>query len=79
MPSREKQYLGHNKSEFNKLMKEFKNHLTPDKLPYSQLPFYKRVIKWSLNPSTFILTDMEIEIKGRFNKFKFLLNEIRFR
>jgi len=79
MPSREGQYLDHNKSEFNKLMKEFRNHLTPDKLPYSQLPFYKKIFKWGLNPSTFILTDLDIEIKGWFKKFKFLLNELRFK
>lgn len=79
MPNRESEYLLHNRNEFNQLMKTFRTHLTQDKLPYSELPLYKKIIKWGLNPSTFILTDISIEIKGWFNKLKFLLNEIRFK
>ena len=60
-------------------MIEFHKYLTPEKLPYSELPFFKKIIKWGLNPSTFILTDLDIEIKGWFNKCKFLLNELRFK
>lgn len=79
MPVRDKEYHRYNHDEFRKVFKQLRQRLTADKLPYSLLPFHRKVIKWGLNPAVFILPNMQIEAEGRWNKLKTFLNEIRWR
>ncbi|HXH20296.1 MAG TPA: hypothetical protein VNJ07_14565, partial [Chitinophagales bacterium] len=79
MPQRDREYHGFNHLEFKKIYKQLRPYLTPEKLPYSELPLYRRMIKWTLNPAVFILPNLQIEVEGSWNKIKFMLNEIRWR
>ncbi len=55
-----------------------KSKLLLGKFPYSTLPFYKRLLKWLLNPN--FSTPIMIELEGRNfkRKLKGLIDEIRF-
>ena len=79
MPVRDSEYHRFNQEEFRKIFQELRSKLTPERLPYSMLPFHRKVIKWGLNPAAFILPNLEIELKGWWKRFKFILNEIRWR
>jgi len=79
MPERAADYHHFNHAEFNKVYKQLRPHLTPEKLPYPALPFHRKVIKWGLNPAVFILPNLQIEAEGWWNKLKLALNEIRWR
>jgi len=79
MPERDTEYHQYNQAEFNKIYAQLRPHLSSEKLPYSELPFYQKAIKWGLNPAVFILPHLEIEAEGRWEKLKFSLNEIRWR
>ncbi|MEX0811143.1 MAG: hypothetical protein WD048_02930 [Chitinophagales bacterium] len=74
-----KPYYKHNYAAFQKIRSQLKPHLKRENLPFSELPFYKRILSWGLNPSTPILLNMEIEGKGLFNKLYFFWNELRFK
>ncbi len=79
MPKRDNEYHRYNHEEFKKIYAQLRPYLTAEKLPYSELPFYQKAIKWGLNPAVFILPNMEIEAEGWWNRLKFSLNEIRWR
>ena len=79
MPKRDPEYYWHNRRQFNELLKELKPNLRADNLPYSDLPVFKRIISWGLNPGVFIALNMEVEGKGYWNRLGARLNELRFR
>lgn len=79
MGGRSKEYYKHNFTAFQKIRSQLKKHIKRENLPFSELPFYKRVIAWGLNPSTPILLNLEIEGKGFFDKLYFYWNELRFK
>jgi hypothetical protein len=73
------EYYKHNYAAFQKIRSQLKPYIKRENLPFSELPFYKRVIAWGLNPSTPILLNLEIEGKGFFEKTYFYWNELRFK
>lgn len=79
MPSRDSEYHAFNRLEFAKIERQLKPHLSPEKLPYTSLPFYRRVLKWGLNPSVFIAMNLQLEAEGFFGKLRMLYNELRFK
>lgn len=79
MPRRDKEYFAHNKQEFQKyILPQLKPYLKAKNLPYAELPFYQRFIKWGLNPAVFILLNTELEAKGWLERLRLLKDEIRF-
>jgi hypothetical protein len=79
MPQRDNEYYTHNKNEFQqKILPRLKPFLKAKNLPYSELPFYQRFIKWGLNPAVFIFLNTELEAKGWIDKLRLLKDEIRF-
>lgn len=79
MGGRNKQYFQHNYSAFKKIKTQLKPYLKKEFLPYSELPLWRKVVVWGLNPSLPIAMNMEIEVKGFFNKLYFIWNELRFK
>lgn len=80
MPKRDKDYYWTNRTEFfENIYPKLKPYFSLKKFPYAYLPFYKRAIKWVLNPSLFTSNYLHLEGKNLATKFKFLLNEIRWR
>jgi hypothetical protein len=79
MPARDSEYFAHNKNEFQqKILPLLKPYLKAKNLPYAELPFYERLIKWGLNPAVFIYLNTELEAKGWLEKLRLLKDEIRF-
>lgn len=80
MPKRDNDYYWTNRTEFfENIYPKLKPYFSLKKFPYAYLPFYKRAIKWVLNPSLFTSNYLHLEGKNLAAKFKFLLNEIRWR
>ncbi len=80
MPKRDSAYYWANRNEFFKnIYPKLKPYFGITKFPYAYLPFYKRAIKWVLNPSLFTSNYLHLEGKNLTAKLKFLLNEIRWR
>ncbi len=80
MPERDSAYYWANRNEFFKnIYPKLKPYFSLKKFPYAYLPFYKRAVKWVLNPSLFTSNYLHLEGKNLTVKFKFLLNEIRWR
>ncbi len=73
-------FYDHNRKEFfKKIQPEIKQHYSIKKFPYVELPFYKRMLKWVLNPSLFTLNYLDLESKNTLQKIKIFLDEIRWR
>lgn len=80
MPKRDSDYYWANRTEFFvNIYPKLKPYFSLKKFPYAYLPFYKRAIKWVLNPSLFTSNYLHLEGRNLTSKFKFLLNEIRWR
>lgn len=80
MPNRNKDFYWHNRNEFfNHIYPKLQPYLSVKKFPYAALPFYKRALKWALNPSMFTRNYFELEGKSFVEKLTFKLNEIRWR
>ena len=79
MPIRNKEYHDFNRREFHKVQRQLKPFLSANKLPYNQLPLYRKIIKWGLNPSVFIAFNLRLETVGFWQKMKMLYQEVRFR
>ncbi len=76
MPKRDKKYYWHNRNTyFKKIAPQLKPLLSTRNFPYAYLPWYKKMIKWILNPSLFTRQFFKLEIKGFWNR----LNEVRWR
>lgn len=77
---RKNAFYRHNKKEFfSNIQPKLKPHFSLKKFPYASLPFYKRAIKWMLNPSIFTLNYLQLEGQNIFQKSKAYLDEIRWR
>lgn len=80
MPPLNPEYFGHNKSEYQtKIYPRIKPLLDIRKFPYATLPFYKRMIKWVLNPSFRTHQVVEMEGKSFWRRVKYRLDGMRFR
>ena len=79
MPKRDLQFYWHNRHEFFKeILPLIKPRLKAENLPYSELPFHKRMLNYALNPAVFTLLNSELEAKGFWDKVRLLKDEIRF-
>ena len=56
------EYYWHNRREYNKIIRTLKPHIDIRKFPYAELPFFKRYIKWGLNPGLFVFMNMKLEL-----------------
>jgi hypothetical protein len=86
MPPLDSEFYSYNRNEYEqKIYPRLKPLLDIRKFPYSQLPLYKRMLKWVLNPvfRTHQVSEMEGKSLGRRLKFKIdglrfsLLNRIK--
>lgn len=79
MPPLNPEYYGHNRSEYEtKIYPQIKPFLDIRKFPYATLPFYKRMIKWMLNPSFRTQQVIEMEGKSFVRRMKYKLDGVRF-
>lgn len=79
MPKRDAQYYWHNRHEFFKeILPAIKPKLKAENLPYSELPFFKRMLNYTLNPAVFTMLNSELEAKSFWDKMRLLKDEIRF-
>ena len=69
----------HNFAEFKKNNAALKPKYKLEKFPYSELSFFERIMKWGLNPSLPIKTEIELEGKGLSQRWRYYLNEIRWK
>ena len=79
MPPVDEQYYTHNRNEYEqKIYPRLKPHLDISKFPYAELPIYKRIIKWALNPvfRTHQVAEMEGKSLGR--RIKYSIDSWRF-
>lgn len=79
MPPVDEQYYNHNRNEYEqKIYPKLKPHLDIRKFPYAELPIYKRMIKWALNPvfRTHQVAEMEGKSLGR--RIKYEIDNWRF-
>ena len=73
-------YYQHNRhTYFNKIYPIIKSKFDLNKFPYSEEPFFKRIIYWMLNPSIFTVDYLNLEGKSSLQKVKLKLDEIRWR
>jgi hypothetical protein len=80
MPPLDPEYYGHNRRVYEtKIYPRLKPHFSIEKFPYSELPFYKRIIKWMLNPSFRTHQVIELEGKSLKRRLKYRLDAVRFR
>lgn len=79
MPPLNPEYYGHNRREYEtKIYPHIKPLLNIRKFPYATLPFYKRMLKWILNPSFRTHQVAEMEGKSFMRQLKFKLDGLRF-
>lgn len=79
MPPLDPQYYWHNRTEYEqKIFPKLKPQLQLHKFPYAYLPFYKRMVKWILNPSFRTHQLLEMEGKNLGRRLKYNVDTIRF-
>lgn len=79
MPPVDEEYYRHNRSEYeNNIYPFIKDQLDIRKFPYAELPFYKRMMKWALNPVFRTHQVTEMEGKGLLRLIKYKLDGLRF-
>lgn len=79
MPPLLADYYKHNRNVYEqKIYPTLKPHLQLANFPYATLPFYKRMLKWALNPSFRTHQMAEMEGKNLLRKLKFRLDSWRF-
>lgn len=80
MPPVNKELYRYNRGIYEtKILPVLKPKLNISKFPYADLPFYRRIIKWGLNPCFSTAMVLELEGKSLPHKIKILLDEIRWR
>ena len=79
MPPLNPEYFAYNRNEYqNKIYPRLKPLLDIRKFPYATLPFYKRIIKWALNPSFRTHQVVEMEGKSFWRRVKYRFDGVRF-
>lgn len=79
MPPLNPEYYGHNRREYEtKIYPRLKPLLDIRKFPYATLPFYKRLMKWALNPSFRTQQVVEMEGKSFWRRMKYRFDGVRF-
>lgn len=78
MPKRDAEYYAYNRAEFDKVIAQLKPHLKDEKLPYYSESWAMKHLKRGLNPSILTSLSVELELKGRWDKLKYRLNDLRF-
>lgn len=58
------EFLNHNKAEYLKVIAALKQHLTIKNVPGSGLPFFKRHLKWLMNPTIHYPTIAALDFKS---------------
>lgn len=80
MPPVDKDLYLYNRAEYEqKVYPALKQHLDINKFPYSELPVYKRVLKWALNPCFRTHQVLEMEGKNFARRWKYKIDSLRFR
>lgn len=80
MPKIQQDYYWHNRNEFfNKIHPRLKKDYRLRKFPYAELPFFKRLLKWGLNPSLFIFNYFALEHQSKWTQFLSFVREWRWR
>lgn len=79
MPPVDEEYYRHNRGEYeNNIYPHIKDQLDIRKFPYAELPFYKRMMKWALNPVFRTHQVTEMEGKSLLRRVKYKLDSLRF-
>ncbi len=79
MPPVDEDYYRFNREEYErKIYPKLKPLLEIGKFPYATLPFYKRMMKWALNPVFRTHQVSEMEGKNFLRRMKFKLDGLRF-
>ncbi len=79
MPPVDEEYYRHNRSEYEtNIYPQIKAQLDIRKFPYATLPFYKRMMKWALNPVFRTHQVSEMEGKSLLRRIKYKLDSWRF-
>ena len=80
MPPINQEYYWYNRNIYEKIiLPKLKSFLEIERFPYSQLPIFKRLVKWGLNPCFSTALIFELEGKSHIRKAKILIDEIRWR
>ncbi len=79
MVPRDMEYYRYNRNEYEThIYPQLKSYLQISKFPYAQLPFYKRIIKWVLNPVFRTHELAELQGRGWLRNLKYRFDSIRF-
>jgi len=74
------QYYLHNRTTYFKFIyPKIKSKFDLKKFPYAKESWFRRLIKWTLNPSIFAVDYLHMEGKSSLQKLKLKLDEIRWR
>jgi hypothetical protein len=80
MPPVDKDLYLYNRAEYEqKIYPTIKHKLDIKKFPYSELPVYKRLLKWALNPCFRTHQVVEMEGKDFARRIKYKIDTLRFR
>lgn len=80
MPPVDKDLYLYNRAEYEqKVYPAIRQFLDIKKFPYSELPVYKRVVKWALNPCFRTHQVLEMEGKNFARRWKYKIDSLRFR
>jgi len=80
MPPIDPDYYQYNRTIYEtKVLPKLRPYLDIKRFPHAALPFYKRIIKWMLNPCYSTALVLELEGKSIHRRIKILLDEIRWR
>lgn len=78
MPKRDAEYYAYNRAEFDKVIAQLKPQLKDEKLPYYNENWAMKHLKRGLNPSILTSLSVELELKGKWDRVKYRLNDLRF-
>lgn len=80
MPPVDKELYLYNRTQYEQqVYPAIRQYLDIKKFPYSELPVYKRVVKWALNPCFRTHQVLEMEGKDFTRRWKYKIDSLRFR
>ena len=80
MPPIDQEYYKYNRGIYEtKILPKLEPYLDINKFPYATLPWYKRIMKWGLNPCFSSAMVLELEGKNLGRKIKIMLDEMRWK